>query len=177
METKEVLPVVDEIGNVIGKVARGKCHFNPVEKILHPVVHLHVFNSRGELFLQHRAMTKKIQAGKWDTSVGGHISFGEDILQSLKREAEEEIGLSSFKSVLIKKYIWETDAEKELVYMFACLTDINLKVNPEEISEGRFWEIEEIRKNLGKNVFTGNFEKEFLIIEESFISVELLLTQ
>ncbi len=160
-----MLPVVDEDGNVTGKAARSACHFNPSEKILHPVVHMHILNSRGELFLQRRTLTKKVQPGKWDTAVGGHISFGEEPELSLIREAKEEIGIIDFKPGFVKKYIWETDVEKELVYMFICRTNGDLKVNPEEISEGRFWEINEIRQNLGKGIFTSNFEKEFLFLE------------
>ena len=37
----EQLPVVDENGNIIGAVTRGHAHDG--SKILHPVVHLHVF--------------------------------------------------------------------------------------------------------------------------------------
>jgi isopentenyldiphosphate isomerase/intracellular septation protein A len=161
---EEILPVVDENGNVIGKALRSDCHFNPNEKILHPVVHMHVINSRGEIYLQHRSPLKKVQPGKWDTAVGGHISFGEDLETGLRRETEEEIGLPDFNPRFIHKYIWETEVERELVFMFVSQADSGLKVNPDEISEGRFWSLAEIRENLGKGVFTPNFEKEFLIM-------------
>jgi len=163
-EIAEMLPVVDEEGNIVGKASRGECHFNPTKKLLHPVVHLHVFNKKGEIYLQHRAISKKVQPGKWDTSVGGHISYGEDLELSLRREAEEEIGISGFEPKFLGKYIWETEVEKELVFMFACNLIGELKINPEEISEGRFWGINEIKRNLSKEVFTPNFEKEFLIL-------------
>jgi len=163
-ENREWLPVVDEAGQVIGKARRGDCHFHPHEKILHPVVHLHVFNSKGELFLQHRAVSKKVQPGKWDTAVGGHVSYGEDPERSLLREAREEIGISDFRPVLIQKYIWETDIEKELVYTFVCETNEELTPDQEEISDGRFWSFKEIRENIGKGVFTPNFEKEFIFL-------------
>jgi isopentenyldiphosphate isomerase/intracellular septation protein A len=173
-ETDEMLPVVDEDGNVKGKAARGDCHFNPSVKILHPVVHLHVMNPAGEIYLQQRAITKKVQAGKWDTAVGGHILYGEDLESGLLREAKEEIGISKFKPRFVQKYIWETDVEKELVFMFVCNTKSSLKVNPEEISEGKFWEISRIRESLGKGIFTPNFEKEFLILagEEQRVTTE-----
>ena len=45
----EEFPIVDEMGNILGAVTRGHAHDG--SKILHPVVHLHVFNSRGEQFL------------------------------------------------------------------------------------------------------------------------------
>lgn len=49
---EEIFPVVNEQGEVIGKITRGQAHDGT--KILHPVVHLHVFNSKGDLYLQHR---------------------------------------------------------------------------------------------------------------------------
>lgn len=48
---QEMFPLVDEQGNIIGAATRGECHSG--SKLLHPVVHLHVFNSQGELYLQN----------------------------------------------------------------------------------------------------------------------------
>ena len=50
--SEEIFPIVDDSGNVIGKATRGECHNG--SRLLHPVVHLHVFNSRGEVYLQRR---------------------------------------------------------------------------------------------------------------------------
>lgn len=71
----EMLPLVDERGNVIGKATRGECHNG--SHLLHPVVHLHVFNLQGKLYLQHRPAWKDVQPNRWDTAVGGHIDLGE----------------------------------------------------------------------------------------------------
>ena len=51
--------------------------------LLHPVVHLHLFNSRGELYLQKRPEWKDIQPGRWDTAVGGHVDYGETVDEKL----------------------------------------------------------------------------------------------
>lgn len=48
---EEMFPIVDEQGNIVGAATRGECHDG--SKKLHPVVHLHVFNSKGELYLQN----------------------------------------------------------------------------------------------------------------------------
>lgn len=48
---QEMFPLVDEQGNIIGAATRGECHNG--SKLLHPVIHLHVFNSKGELYLQN----------------------------------------------------------------------------------------------------------------------------
>ena len=71
----ELFPVVDETGRVVGCATRGECHDG--RRLLHPVVHLHLFNSRGELYLQKRPLWKDIQPGRWDTAVGGHVDYGE----------------------------------------------------------------------------------------------------
>ncbi len=158
------LPIVDKEGNVIGKSPRPECHNKTF--ILHPVVHLHVFNKNKELFLQKRPENKKVQPGKWDTAVGGHISFGEDLILSLERETEEEIGIKDFKPHLLKKYIWRSEIEEELVFMFITKYDGKINISEEELSDGRFWKMSEIKEQIGKGVFTPNFEQEFEILEK-----------
>ena len=90
--SQEMFPIVDEEGNIVGAATRGECHSGT--KLLHPVVHLHVFNAAGDLFLQKRPEWKDIQPGRWDTAVGGHIDLGEDVEMALLREAHEELGVN-----------------------------------------------------------------------------------
>lgn len=97
----ERFPLVDETGNVLGSITRGEAHDG--SKKLHPVVHLHLFNSKGELYIQKRPDWKDIQPGKWDTACGGHVDFGEDIVTALHREVHEELGVDSYEAYLHKK--------------------------------------------------------------------------
>ena len=159
--TEEIFPVVDEDGNVIGEAPRSVCH-DGKSMLLHPVVHLHVFNQSGQLYLQKRSMQKDIQPGKWDTSVGGHVSPGEPVGEALKREVREELGLNAFKPEFIGKYIWQSSRERELVHVFKTVTDEVPVPDKIEIEEGRFWNIEEIMKALSQEIFSPNFENEFI---------------
>jgi isopentenyldiphosphate isomerase len=161
--SEEWFPVVDNEGNVTGKELRSVCH-DGKSMLLHPVVHLHLFNSKGELFLQKRSVTKDIQPGKWDTSVGGHIGLGETTTEALFRESLEELGIKEFSPVFIKKYIWESSRERELVNSFSTVSDLSPVIDTVEIDEGRYWTIEEIKRNLGKDIFTPNFEHEFKML-------------
>ena len=112
---QEIFPLVDADGNVIGSATRGECHNGSY--LLHPVVHLHVFNSQGELYLQKRPEWKDIQPGKWDTAVGGHVDFGESPREALNREVREELGITDFEPVFVDKYVFESRRERELVYV------------------------------------------------------------
>jgi isopentenyldiphosphate isomerase/intracellular septation protein A len=160
LSNEEWLPLLNEKGEVTGKAPRSVCHSD--KNCLHPVVHLHVFNSKGELFLQKRPMYK-IQPGKWDTAVGGHVSFGETVETALQRETIEEIGLQHFKATMIANYLWESDIEREYVFCFIT-TDYNepISINRNELDDGRFWTLDEIKKSIGKNIFTPNLENEFV---------------
>lgn len=154
----EIFPVVDEQGNQIGSATRAECHNG--SKLLHPVVHLHVFDPEGRLYLQRRPDWKDIQPGRWDTAVGGHMDLNETPLVALAREASEEIGLSGFMPEMIARYVFESEREKELVHVWKTVTGYPLTPS-EELDGGRFWTMDEIKANLGKSVFTPNFENEF----------------
>lgn len=162
--SEEMFPIVDEEGNIMGAATRGECHNG--SKLLHPVVHLHVFNSKGELFLQKRPAWKDIQPGKWDTSVGGHMDLNENVETALRREAREELGIEDFTSEQLRHYVFESDREKELVFSYRTVYDG--EINPStELDGGRFWTMDEIRKEMGKDVFTPNFENEFRNVIET----------
>jgi len=159
---KDWVPLVDEKGMVIGKATRKEVHRGPGK--LHPVIHLHLINSKGEVYLQKRSMLKDTQPGKWDTSVGGHVDLGETIEQALLRETAEELNITGIHPVPLAQYKWETDVESELVFSFRAIYNATPVFNKQEIDEGRFWTIAEIRKNLGTGIFTPNFENEVPVL-------------
>lgn len=156
---EEVFPVVDADGNTIGSATRGECHNG--SRLLHPVVHLHLFNSKGELYLQKRPDWKDIQPGKWDTSVGGHIDYGETPEQALVREVGEELGITDFVPERVGKYVFESRRERELVYVHRTTYDGPVRPSAEELDGGRFWTMDEIRAAIGQQILTPNFESEF----------------
>ena len=156
--SEEMFPIVDEAGNITGAATRGECHNG--SKILHPVVHLHVFDREGRLYLQKRPEWKDIQPGKWDTAVGGHIDLGECTGDALRREAREELGLTDFEPEYMDSYVFESERERELVNVFKTTVDA-VPVPSDELDGGRFWSRDEILDAMGKNVLTPNFESEY----------------
>lgn len=156
---EEWFPLVNEAGETVGKATRRTCHNG--SKLLHPVVHLHIYNRAGDLYLQKRSVRKDIQPGKWDTAVGGHVDLGETIEMALRREVREELGITDFIPEFLMRYVFESALEKELVNTFRTVYEGPFLPDADEIEEARFWSIPEIEAHLGKGVFTPNFESEY----------------
>lgn len=161
MSSEEYLEIVNKDGEIIGVAARSEVHGNPA--MMHRVVHVLVFNPEGKLLLQKRSMDKDVAPGKWDTSVGGHVNAGEDILSSAKREMEEELGVVPQELEYLYAYIHSNPYETELVNTYRCTYDGEISFNRKEIDEVRFWKLEEVRQAVGNGSLSANFEDEFRI--------------
>lgn len=168
-EEGEFLPVVEQSGLVVGRVSRSYCHNNG--RLLHPVVHLFIIDRMARLYLQKRSMEKAVMPGLWDCSAGGHVDYGETLVEALMRESCEELKLTRFNPVYIGNYVYESESENELVAIFAAVGSFVLTPAPEEISEGRYWSFAEVDKSMGKGVFTPEFEIEFRRIRAKLLSM------
>ena len=165
----EYFPIVEPNGLVIGRSTREYCHGGA--KPLHPVIHVHIIDRLSRIYLQKRSMKKDIQPGKWDTAVGGHVSYGESIVEAVYREAYEELRLIEFNPIHIETYQFESPVEKEMVSIFAAVGSYELTPDLDEVDEGRWWPVEEIDTNIGKGVFTPNFESEFQMIRKQLLAL------
>jgi isopentenyldiphosphate isomerase len=157
----EVLDLVDDDGRVTGTVRRGDCHGRPW--LQHRAVHILVVSSRGEYFLQRRSRAKRIQPGRWDTSVGGHVCAGETYEQAAAKELEEELGVRlSDPSALVHRhdYVWRSPIETEHVRTFVLEHDGPFSLEAAEIDEGRFWTVAEMTAAAGTGSLTPNLEEE-----------------
>lgn len=157
-EQEELLEVITRNGEIIKTLPRAEIHGNP--SLIHRVVHVLVFNKRGELFLQKRSMNKDVAPEKWDTSVGGHVNIGEPLNEAVEREMKEELGITACELKFLYSYIHSNPYETELVYTYSCIYDGEIRFHQDEIDEVRPWNIDEIKENIGKGIFSDNFEHE-----------------
>lgn len=167
---QEIYNIVDENDHIIGQASRKHIHQN---KLLHRSVHVLVFNSKNELFLQKRSLCKDENPGLWDTSSAGHVDAGESYDNCAYRELLEELGLKPVLKPSIKISACK-DTHEEHVQVYTCITDDAIQINPEEISEGEFFELPQIQKNISTNPdqFTSSFKLLFKQILTDKISAE-----
>ena len=132
--SEEIFDVVNERDEVTGQAPRREVH---ARGLWHRAIHVLVFNSRGEVFLQKRSMKKDTAKGKWDSSSSGHVDTGEDYDTCAVRELREEIGLvlaqtpqRLFKINACKETGWE------FCWVYRCENEGPFTLHPDEIETG-----------------------------------------
>jgi isopentenyl-diphosphate Delta-isomerase len=153
---QEVYNIVDENDCIIGQASRKHIHKN---KLLHRSAHILVFNSRNKLFLQKRAICKDESPGFWDISCAGHVEAGETYDKCAHRELLEELNIKAILKPSIK-ILARKETHFEHVQVYSCITDDEIQINPQEISEGAFFDLSQIQKNIASNPtqFTSSFK-------------------
>jgi isopentenyl-diphosphate delta-isomerase type 1 len=142
--SEEIFDVVNERDEVIGQASRSEVHRR---KLNHRAVHVLVFNSRGELFLQKRSMIKDCFPGAWDSSASGHLDRGEDYDACAVREVREELGVELDRT---PRRLFKVDAcaetGQEFVWAYQCVHEGPFTLHPDEIESGGWFAPDEIER-------------------------------
>ena len=146
--SEEIFDVVNERDEVIDRRPRSEVHRLGLR---HRAVHVLVFNSRGEIFLQKRSMKKDRQPGKWDSSASGHLDTGEDYDACAVREMREEIGLTAAAPL---KRLFRIEARREtgqeFVWVYRGEAEGPFELNADEIERGGWFSPAEVSRWLAE---------------------------
>lgn len=149
-DQKELFIVVDTDDNVLEYKTRYECHHSPT--LIHRAVNVLIFDDHGRVLLQKRSQTKDTSPGLWSTSVGGHVTKGDNYEQAAARELKEELGIEiplQFHS----KFIFPWPMGPEMEELFTAKSNGPFAFNKEEIEEVAFFTKEELpRKLLTKEI-------------------------
>lgn len=165
--SEEIFDVVNERDEVVDRKPRSEVHRLG---LLHRAIHVLVFNSRGEIFLQKRSMTKDREPGKWDSSSSGHVDSGEDYDACAVRELREEIGLIVPKT---PERLFKIDAcaetDQEFVRVYRCQAEGPFRLHSEEIECGEWFALEAVTRWMAGK--PGDFASAFRLIWSKLKSI------
>ena len=130
----EIFDVVDDRDEVVGQLARKEVHRRGLK---HRAVHVLIYNTKGEVFLQKRSMKKDNFPGRWDSSAAGHVDSGEEYNACVMREVREELG---FEMKCVPQRILRVEACEEtgpeFVWVYRYEYEGPFVLHPEEIDGG-----------------------------------------
>ena len=146
----ELICWVDEQDNLLGHLVRsdlrqrgliGRCTF------------IFLFNSKGELCVHRRTLSKALYPGFWDTAAGGMVAAGESYAQSAARELEEELGVSGVPLTEHDHFYFEDGDSRLWCKSYSAVWDGPLRLQPEEVMEARFLAIETIQQEAAQKPY------------------------
>lgn len=124
------------------------------------VVHICIFNKKGEMLIQRRSPSKALFPDLWDITAGGCVISGEKSEDAARRELFEEIGLDvSFETIRPSMTIHYEDGFDD-VYMIVRDADIEkLTLQPEEVCAVKWASKEEILSMIEDGTFIPYFKE------------------
>jgi len=149
-KTNEFVILVDSCNVEVGVMRKMNAHMNG--GTLHRAFSVFVFNSKGELLLQKRALNKYHSGGLLTNTCCSHPRPGELVKEAAVRRLQEEMGMTC---ELEKKFRFEYKAELdngltewELDQVLVGVTDTLPVINTDEVDSYKFMTIEEIKEEL-----------------------------
>ncbi|MFH8973689.1 isopentenyl-diphosphate Delta-isomerase [Streptomyces sp. NPDC017890] len=156
-----LLELVDENGVTLGTAEKLAAHQPPGQ--LHRAFSVFLFDERGRLLLQQRALGKYHSPGVWSNTCCGHPYPGEAPFAAAARRTYEELGVSP--SLLAEagtvRYNHPDPAsglvEQEYNHLFVGLVQAAPRPDPEEVAETAFVSPAELTERHGKDTFSAWF--------------------
>lgn len=151
-----MLDIVTADDVVVGSGSRAEVHRRGLR---HRAVHMLVYNTRGAMYVQQRALTKDCSPGLWDSAAAGHVDSGECYNDAAYRELREELGLANVPLEHLFDLPASTATGNEFVKVYRCTTDAVLVPDPVEIADGRWFDAGTLTASLQRepHAFTSTF--------------------
>lgn len=141
---KELFIVVDEKDKILGYKTRYECHHN--KNLIYRTIGVFLFNSKGEIALQKRSMTKDTLPGFYTFTASGHVAKGESYLKTALREMEEEIGVTGLQLEYVSTQLIEDKTEREMDTHYKGIYNGKFKINKDEVEEVYYFNKSQIAK-------------------------------
>jgi isopentenyl-diphosphate delta-isomerase len=145
----EAVILVDANDNEVGVMEKMEAHR---KALLHRAFSVFIFNDKGEMLLQQRAITKYHSGGLWTNACCSHPRPGEVTINAAKRRLQEELGFETdIEKVFDFTYKAAFDnglAEHEFDHVFVGNYEQKIKPNPEEVKDVAFMPMDDILQSL-----------------------------
>ncbi|MBN8787277.1 MAG: isopentenyl-diphosphate Delta-isomerase [Terrimonas sp.] len=161
--------LVNELDEQTGTAEKMEAHH---KALLHRAFSVFIFNTKGEMLLQQRALSKYHSAGLWTNACCSHPRPGEETIHGAKRRLKEELGFTAeLKKAFDFTYSASFDnglTENEFDHVFTGIYDGPVEPNPEEVMDYNYKPMEKIKEALITNpqLYTAWFIIAFPKIEE-----------
>ena len=175
LEGEEWLPVINESGDVQGKVAKS-VSINLKNKFLHPLVRVALIHN-GRLYLKNREESRLLDPGKLDYPFEKYMQYNHNIEEAIKNAIKKEIKTDKLPVRFLLKYVFENENTKRLIFLYVSIINSDTTFNALDLHDGKLWTTNQIEDNIGKNIFSECFELEFEYLKNTVLMLDLPVKQ
>lgn len=173
LKKEEWLPVVNERGNVKGKIAKSVSR-EMKNKFMHPVVRC-VLIYKGKIYLKKRDESWLLDPGKLDHPFEKYMSFNNhDPDEVVRNVIRKECGSDALPVRFLLKYVFENEDTKRLIFLYVSDIEDEEVFNSLQLEGGKLWTESQIEDNLGNNLFSECFELEYEYLKNTILMVRHL---
>jgi isopentenyldiphosphate isomerase len=141
VSASELVDIVDDNDQVIDIVTRAEMR---AARLRHRCVYIILLDSNDRIFVHRRTLTKDVYPGFWDATIGGVVASGEGYDEGASREVAEEVGLSDVPLTRLFPFSYEDAKTRVAGMVYSCTSDQPLRLQAEEIVEGRWATADEL---------------------------------
>ncbi len=146
---EEYVILVDEQDTPIGLMEKQAAHVTPH---LHRAFSVFVFNSKGELLLQQRALSKYLSPGLWTNTCCSHPRDGETVTEAASRRLMEEMGMQceprEVYTFIYKAPVGQGLTEHEFDHVLIGRSDAIPNINAEEVASWKYMNLNDLKKDI-----------------------------
>ncbi|RLD54176.1 MAG: isopentenyl-diphosphate delta-isomerase [Bacteroidetes bacterium] len=148
----EKVVLVDKDDKPLGTMEKMEAH---KKGILHRAFSVFIFNEKGDLMLQQRALSKYHSPGLWTNTCCSHPREGEITIAAAHRRMKEEMGFDcKFEEAIdftYKSDVGQGLIEHELDHVFIGKSNNQPEINPEEVHDWKYLSMDNIRAEMKSN--------------------------
>ncbi|EBL1754181.1 NUDIX hydrolase YfcD [Salmonella enterica] len=132
LASTEWVDIVNEDNEVIAQSSREQMR---AQRLRHRATYIVVHDGMGKILVQRRTETKDFLPGMLDATAGGVVQADEQLLESARREAEEELGIAGVPFAEHGLFYFEDQHCRVWGALFSCVSHGPFALQEDEVSE------------------------------------------
>ncbi len=173
LRKEEWLPIVNESGEVTGRIARSVSS-KMKNRFMHPVVRVALIH-KGDIYLQKRAEGDPLDPGSYDHPFEKYMLFNHEINIAVRNSISRALNMQELPFNFLIKYVYENENTKRLVFLFIARIENDDQLKSISLLNGKFWTTKQIEESFADDkVFSECFQLEYEYLKNVVIQAELI---
>lgn len=173
LRKEEWLPIVNESGEVTGRIAKSVSS-KMKKRFMHPMVRIALIHN-GDIYIQKRASNNSIDPSTYDHPFEKLMLFNHEINISVRNSISRALNMQELPFTFLLKYVFENEDVKRLVFLFVSRIENEEQLKSISLLDGKFWTPKQIEQSLLEdNIFSECFQLEYEYLKNTVIQADIL---